>query len=54
MQEERYDFVVPKARLERPAVRAFRALLDDPQVRGELITLGFRLPREPEAGELPC
>jgi putative molybdopterin biosynthesis protein len=54
VQEERYDFVVPKARLERPAVRAFRALLDDPQVRGELITLGFRLPHRPEVGELPC
>ena len=46
-QEERYDFVVPTARLERPAVRAFRALLDDAQVREELIALGFRLPREP-------
>ena len=31
LQEERYDFVVPTARLERPAVRAFRALLDDAQ-----------------------
>ena len=47
VQEEHYDFVVPTARLERPAVRAFRALLDDPQVRDELIALGFRLPREP-------
>ena len=43
LQEEHYDFVVPTARLERPAVRAFRALLDDPQVRGELRALGFRL-----------
>jgi putative molybdopterin biosynthesis protein len=46
-QEERYDFVVPTSRLERPAVRLFRALLDDAQVRAELIALGFRLPREP-------
>ena len=45
-QVERYDFIVPTARLERSAVRAFRALLDDPQVREELIALGFRLPRE--------
>jgi putative molybdopterin biosynthesis protein len=46
VQEERYDFIVPKARLERPAVRAFRALLDDVRVREELIALGFRLPRD--------
>jgi len=44
MQEEQYDFVVPTARLERPAVRAFRALFDDPDVRDELASLGFRLP----------
>jgi molybdopterin molybdotransferase/putative molybdopterin biosynthesis protein len=46
VQEERYDFIVPKARLERPAVRAFCALLDDVEVRGELIALGFRLTRD--------
>ena len=45
VQEERYDFIVPKARLERPGIRAFRALLDEPPVREELIALGFRLPR---------
>ncbi len=45
VQEEQYDFVVPTARLERPAVRAFRELLDDPEVRGELASLGFRLPQ---------
>ena len=45
VQQEQYDFVVPTARLERPAVRAFRALLDDPEVRGELASLGFRLPQ---------
>ncbi len=43
VQEEQYDFIVPAARLERPAVRAFRELLDDPEVRGELASLGFRL-----------
>ncbi len=43
LQEEQYDFVVPAARLERPAVRAFRALLDDARVREELRALGFRL-----------
>ena len=43
LQEEQYDFVVPTARLQRPAVRAFRALLDDAQVRADLRALGFRL-----------
>jgi putative molybdopterin biosynthesis protein len=42
LKEERYDFIVPTARLERDAVRAFRALLDDPAVRQELRALGFR------------
>jgi putative molybdopterin biosynthesis protein len=41
LQEERYDFVVPRARLHRPAVRGFRQLLDDPAVRGELAARGF-------------
>ena len=45
VQEEQYDFIVPTARLDRPAVRAFRELLDDPDVRGELAALGFRLPQ---------
>jgi molybdopterin molybdotransferase/putative molybdopterin biosynthesis protein len=46
VREERYDFIVPTARLNRPAVRAFCALLDSAPVRGELIALGFRLPRD--------
>jgi putative molybdopterin biosynthesis protein len=41
LQEERYDFVVPKKRMERPAVRAFRALLEDEQVRSHLAGIGF-------------
>ena len=41
LREERYDFVVPKTRLERPAVRAFRAVLDDAGTRAELKALGF-------------
>jgi len=49
MQEEQYDFVVPTLRFERPAVRAFRTLLSDPEVRGELASLGFRLAKDPEA-----
>ena len=42
MQEEHYDFIVPKARFRRPAVEAFRALLADPDVREHLNRLGFR------------
>jgi putative molybdopterin biosynthesis protein len=43
IQEEQYDFIMPTSRLERPAVQAFRAALNDPAVRGELASLGFRL-----------
>jgi putative molybdopterin biosynthesis protein len=43
MQEEHYDFVVPKARLERPAVQLFRTLLQEPGVQQRLRELGFRL-----------
>ncbi len=41
LREERYDFVVPKDRLERPAVRAFRNLLSDQQIRQRLSDMGF-------------
>jgi putative molybdopterin biosynthesis protein len=43
LQEEHYDFVVPKQRRERPAVRAFQALLHDAEMRRHLVQLGFRL-----------
>ena len=42
LQEEQYDFVVPKSRLERPVVQAFRALLSRTDVRSELARRGFR------------
>ena len=42
LQEEQFDFLVPAARLQRPAVRAFCALLDDAQIREQLAGLGFR------------
>jgi putative molybdopterin biosynthesis protein len=42
-QDEHYDFAVPKSRLERPAVRCFRAVLAEPEVREALAALGFRL-----------
>ncbi|MDB5408437.1 MAG: moeA1 [Rhodospirillales bacterium] len=41
MQDEHYDFVVPSARLERPPVRQFRALLDDEEIRAALRELKF-------------
>jgi putative molybdopterin biosynthesis protein len=41
LQEERYDFVVPKSRLERPAVQAFIELLADSNVRSRLKSIGI-------------
>lgn len=41
-QEERYDFVVPKARRNRPAVQAFIALLGEPATQRRWLDLGFR------------
>ncbi len=43
MQEEHYDFVVPKARAARAPVQAFIALLQEPALRGRLAALGFSL-----------
>ena len=40
-QDEHYDFVVPKARLERPAVQRFRAVLADADVKEALRLLRF-------------
>ena len=41
VQDERYDFVVPKTRLERRPVQRFCAILDDSSVREALAALGF-------------
>ncbi len=43
LEEERYDFVIPKGRLDRPAVIAFRRLLCEPGVREELERMGFNM-----------
>jgi putative molybdopterin biosynthesis protein len=43
VQEERYDFVVPKARRERATVQAFIALLQSAAAREALGRLGFRV-----------
>jgi len=42
LEAEHYDFIVPKSRLERPAVIALRRLLSDPAVRSELERMGFK------------
>jgi putative molybdopterin biosynthesis protein len=42
LQQERYDFVIPRARLERPEVRLFCELLAEPAVRQGLADMGFR------------
>jgi putative molybdopterin biosynthesis protein len=42
VQPEQYDFVVPRARADRPAVVAFKALLQDAQVREALAQLGMK------------
>jgi putative molybdopterin biosynthesis protein len=39
LQEEQFDFVVPAARWDRPAVAAFRALLDSADLRDKLTRL---------------
>lgn len=41
LQPERYDFLVPTARFELPAVRAFRDMLEDASTRRQLAALGF-------------
>jgi putative molybdopterin biosynthesis protein len=41
LQEERFDFAVPRRRWDRPAVRAFRELLERDEVRQALRERGF-------------
>jgi putative molybdopterin biosynthesis protein len=47
LQDEHYDFAVPAARLDRPPVQRFRALLDNTEVRAELAARGFGLLSHP-------
>jgi putative molybdopterin biosynthesis protein len=42
-QSERYDFISPRSRAERPGVVAFRALLEEPSTREKLVSLGMNL-----------
>ncbi len=46
-KEEHYDFVVPKSRMNRPAVQLFHQLLGEATVRERLKELGFRQERRP-------
>jgi putative molybdopterin biosynthesis protein len=46
LQDEQYDFAVPRARRDRPAVRAFLRLLASAEARRGLAALGFRPPAE--------
>jgi putative molybdopterin biosynthesis protein len=43
VQEERYDFVVPKSRANRSGVIAFKKLLQEPRVREALARLGMKV-----------
>ena len=43
VQEEHYDFVVPRSRMNRPGVVAFRQLLAEPAVSQALVRLGMRV-----------
>ncbi|MEX2559504.1 MAG: substrate-binding domain-containing protein, partial [Pirellulales bacterium] len=46
LADERYDFVVPEARRDRPAVVALRKLLAEDRVRRRLAEMGFVLKEE--------
>ena len=41
IRKEQYDFAIPNARLQRPAVQAFIALLADEEIRHTLRSMGF-------------
>ncbi len=43
LQDEQFDFAVPRARADRPAVQAFQSLLAEPATRRALAELGFRV-----------
>jgi putative molybdopterin biosynthesis protein len=43
VQEERYDFIVPNARINRPGVIAFKNLLREPGTRDALARLGMKI-----------
>jgi putative molybdopterin biosynthesis protein len=42
VQQERYDFIVPRSRADRPGVLAFRKLLEQTSTREALANLGMK------------
>jgi putative molybdopterin biosynthesis protein len=50
LRQEQYDFVIPRARRDRVAVRAFVEMLREPAIRHELARRGFS---PPEDGRTP-
>jgi putative molybdopterin biosynthesis protein len=42
LRDEHYDFIVPKSRLQRPAVKALQSLLSEPVIQQRLAEMGFR------------
>ncbi|MFV0442498.1 MAG: molybdopterin biosynthesis protein [Planctomycetaceae bacterium] len=50
LQAEHYDFVLPRSRRDRPAVRAFVQLLSDPEVQQQLQEMGLTPIRSSEFG----
>ena len=45
IQDEEYDFILPKNRLERPEVIQFLSLLGETKIRENLIKLGLKTQR---------
>jgi putative molybdopterin biosynthesis protein len=41
MQDEEYDFIIPQKRLNRPEVRQFISLLNEPNIQIQLNNLGL-------------
>ena len=52
VQEERYDFAVPKSRVKRPGVVAFTKLLAAPVTREALARLGMKVAAAGLVGEI--
>ena len=43
LEDERYDFIIPKSRRNRPAIAAMEELLAEPAVREQLKQMGFNV-----------
>jgi putative molybdopterin biosynthesis protein len=46
LQHEQFDFIGPRARLQRPAVQAFQVVLKEASTRKALMAMGFHLDAE--------